>query len=47
MTEETVERLNELATGLSTTVRKVSPMQLAAQILEEGLERFAESAEEK
>jgi hypothetical protein len=37
MSEETEQRLIRLATEASTTGRKISPMQLAAQILEEAL----------
>jgi hypothetical protein len=38
-TQRTLERLAELA---STPERKVSPMQLAAQLLEDAVERLAE-----
>ena len=37
MSDETKQRLTHLAEQLSTTGRKVSPMQIAAQILEDAL----------
>ena len=37
MSEATVQRLSELAEEMSTDERKVSPMQVAAQLLEEAL----------
>lgn len=40
MSEETLERLEEIASTVSTHERKVSPMQVAAQLLEKGLERL-------
>ena len=39
MSEETLERLEDLAKTVSTKERKVSPMQVAAQLLEESLDR--------
>jgi hypothetical protein len=45
MSVETEERLNCLAALVSTPERKVSPMQLAAQLLEEAVARVAEEAE--
>lgn len=40
MSEQTLEGLSHLAEKLSTDQRKVSPMQVAAQLLEESLERY-------
>ena len=40
MSEETLERLEEIAESVSTDERKVSPMQVAAQLLEDGVERI-------
>ena len=40
MTRKTAQRLTKLAEELSTPNRKISPMQVAAQLLEEGLENF-------
>jgi len=37
MTEDTIQKLNELAERISTPERKVSPMQVAAQVLEQAL----------
>jgi len=37
MTEETIRKLNDLAEQISTPERKVSPMQVAAQVLEQAL----------
>jgi len=37
MSEETVRKLKELAGEVSTSERRVSPMQVAAQLLEEAL----------
>ena len=37
MSDLTVQRLTELADAMSTDERKVSPMQVAAQLLEEAL----------
>lgn len=37
MSEETMRRLTELADRISTPQRKVSPMQIAAQLLEDSL----------
>ncbi|HLN28794.1 MAG TPA: hypothetical protein VK395_13700 [Gemmataceae bacterium] len=42
MSAETEERLSRLAALASTPERKVSPMQLAAQLLEEAVARVAE-----
>lgn len=44
MSVETEERLSRLAALASTPERKVSPMQLAAQLLEETVARVAEEA---
>lgn len=41
MSEATFERLEVLPDSISIDERKVSPMQVAAQLLEEGLERMA------
>lgn len=41
MSDETLERLRRLAARMSDTKRKVSPMQVAAQILEENVEKYA------
>ena len=43
MSKATLQRLTALANRLSTSKRKISPMQVAAQLLEESAERFAES----
>jgi hypothetical protein len=43
MSEETYRRLNEIAASVSTPERKVSPMQIAAQLLEERLRTFDDS----
>jgi hypothetical protein len=43
MSEETYRRLNEIAAPVSTPERKVSPMQIAAQLLEERLRTFDDS----
>lgn len=40
MKEETLKQLRELAESLSGEGRKVSPMQVAAQLLERGLEQL-------
>ena len=40
MSEETLERLEEIAESVSTDERKVSPMQVAAQLLEDGVEQI-------
>jgi hypothetical protein len=40
MSEKTLARLEELARTVSTTERKVSPMQVAAQLLEESIGRL-------
>jgi hypothetical protein len=39
MSEETLEKLNQMAKEMSTDQRQVSPMQVAAQLLEEALGR--------
>ena len=41
MSESTMAQLAELAESVSTSERKISPMQLAAQLLEEGLASYA------
>jgi len=41
MSEETLERLTQLAESISTAERKVSPMQVAAQLLEDSLDRVS------
>ena len=41
MSEETKEQLTALAAKLSGEGRRVSPMQVAAQLLEEGVSRYA------
>lgn len=38
MSEETLKQLTELANAISTEERKVSPMQVAAQLLEDSLQ---------
>ena len=40
MSEETLERLQEIADLVSTEERRVSPMQVAAQLLEDGVEQI-------
>jgi hypothetical protein len=42
MSDRTVQALAALAEGMSTAERKVSPMQVAAQLLEEALGRLGE-----
>jgi hypothetical protein len=42
MTEETKEQLTALAEKLSGDGRQVSPMQVAAQLLEESVSRYAD-----
>src|SRR6266516_1614822 len=42
MSDATLRRLTELAEEMSTAERKVSPMQVAAQLLEEALGRVEE-----
>lgn len=37
MSEETLKQLTELANAMSTEERKISPMQVAAQLLEDSL----------
>ena len=39
MSEETMQRLSEIASKMSTTERKISPMQVAAQLLEVAVRR--------
>jgi len=41
MSQETLERLTQLAESISTAERKVSPMQVAAQLLEASLDRVS------
>jgi hypothetical protein len=41
MSQETRERLTQLAESISTAERKVSPMQVAAQLLEDSLNRVS------
>lgn len=41
MTEQTVRRLTAIAESLSTDKRKVSPMQVAAHLLEEAIARVS------
>jgi len=45
MKDETVAQLQELAETLSRAGRKVSPMQIAAQLLEQGLEQVRKEEE--
>jgi hypothetical protein len=40
MSRETLARLEKLAARLTTTKRKISPMQVAAHLLEESVERL-------
>lgn len=44
MSEATLQRLEELAQQLSSDERRVSPMQVAAQLLEAGLDRVNEES---
>jgi hypothetical protein len=44
MSDRTLQTLETLAEGMSTAERKVSPMQVAAQLLEEALCRLGEAA---
>jgi hypothetical protein len=44
MSEATAQRLAEIAEAMSTPKRKVSPMQVAAQLLEEALGRVEAQA---
>ncbi|WP_158231003.1 hypothetical protein [Rhodopirellula bahusiensis] len=44
MSEETAELLQDLAIELSTAQRKISPMQVAAHLLEVQLKRYADTA---
>ncbi len=39
MSEATIEQLTRMAEGMSTSQRRISPMQLAAHLLEEALQR--------
>ena len=41
MKEETLDRLEEIAASVSTRDRKVSPMQVAAQLLEQSLDQVS------
>jgi len=41
MSQATLERLTQLAESISTAERKVSPMQVAAQLLEDSLHRVS------
>jgi hypothetical protein len=41
MSDETLLRLEKLAKQLSTPKRRVSPMQVAAQLLENSVERIS------
>ena len=41
MSEETLERLTQLAESISTAEREVSPMQVAAQLLEDSIDRVS------
>jgi hypothetical protein len=41
MSQETLERLTQLAASISTAERRVSPMQVAAQLLEDSLNRVS------
>jgi len=43
MSEETRKRLTELANKMSTERRRISPMQLAAQLLEQSLDSVVEN----
>src|SRR5579871_6137659 len=45
MSEATVEKLTRIAEALSCPERKVSPMQVAAQLLEEALGRIPDTKE--
>ena len=44
MSEQTLRRLEELAEAVSTPERHVSPMQVAAQLLEEVVEEYAKKS---
>jgi len=46
MKEATLTQLQELAKSFSSEGRKVSPMQVAAQLLERGLEQIKNDEEE-
>jgi hypothetical protein len=41
MSQATLKRLTQLAEAISTAERKVSPMQVAAQLLEDSLKRVS------
>jgi hypothetical protein len=43
MSEETLDRLEELAQSVSTAQRRVSPMQVAAQLLEQSIQHVEQS----
>ena len=45
MSETTLERLEELAQSVSTAERRVSPMQVAAQLLEQSVQCVTEEAQ--
>jgi hypothetical protein len=45
MSEQTQRALEHLAERVSTPERKISPMQLAAQLLEEAVERLVEATD--
>ncbi len=47
MSEQTQRSLEQLAQRASTPERKISPMQLAAQLLEEAVERLVEASGEQ
>lgn len=44
MSEATLDRLEQLAQSVSTTERRVSPMQVAAQLLEQSIDRVEEES---
>lgn len=41
ISDDTMARLTQIAESVSTRERRISPMQVAAQILEEGLDRIS------
>jgi hypothetical protein len=45
MSAATVERLSQMAEQMSTPERRISPMQVAAQLLQEALERLDQATE--
>lgn len=47
MSEDTLRRLIEIAESASSDTRKVSPMQVAAQLLEDAVKQFFERHPEK